>query len=188
MKKEIWKDAVGYEGLYQVSNLGRIYSFRYNKILNPPVDKHNCYIQTSLWKNKIQLNCRVHRLIAETFIPDKTTFKSMPDEDRSLINLDELEVNHKDEDKTNNCVDNLEWCTKKYNIHYGTSLTRRAHSQSKPIEQFDLNGNFIKKWNSTAEASRNFKNQYKNPKNNINDVLRGRHKTACGYIWRYAKK
>lgn len=183
MEKEIWKDVAGYEGLYRVSNLGQIYSCYLNRILKPYINQKGYYI-ISLWRNHTRYTTGVYRLVAETFLPDKTNFKSIPDEDRSLIDLDDLQINHKDEDKTNNCVDNLEWCTNKYNAHYGTVITRRATTQSKPIEQFDLNGNFIKRYNSITEASKYVKKRY----NHISDVLGGRRKTACGYIWRYAKK
>ncbi len=115
---EKWQNINGYEGLYIISTSGKIKSLKYNKILKPNV-KHDGYVTVVLSKNSKTKAYRIHRLVAEAFIPDKTKFKSMPDEDRSTINLDDLQINHKDENKANNCVENLEWCTKNYNINYG---------------------------------------------------------------------
>lgn len=187
MEKEIWKDIKGYEGLYQVSNLGQIYSYYTNRLLTPSFSEGG-YLRIMLYKNKTRYTIHIHKLVATAFLPDRTTFKSMPDEVRSSIDLDNLQVNHKDEDKTNNRVDNLEWCTHKYNAHYGTAIIRRVVKQSISIEQFDLNGNFIKKWDGIAEAGRFFTDTYNAPRRNIQNALKGRGRTACGYIWRYAKK
>lgn len=113
---EIWKAIKDYEGLYEVSNLGRIksleryvkgvYGLRFNKecILKPRVDG-NGYLECCLWKNNKQRQLLIHRLVAEAFIPN-------PD------NLPQ--VNHINEDKTDNRVENLEWCTASYNLRYGS--------------------------------------------------------------------
>ena len=101
--KEIWKDIKGYEGLYQVSNFGRVKSS--TKILANRLSKRGYYIVT-LYKNAKGVTKTVHRLVAQAFIPN-------PD------NLPQ--VNHKDENKLNNRVDNLEWCTAKYNINYSSA-------------------------------------------------------------------
>ena len=112
--KEEWRDIKGYEGLYQVSNLGRVKSlirgtgnqFRFSKvevILKPHLTKKG-YFRLSLSKNNKRKSFQVHRLVAEAFIPNPNNYP---------------QVNHKDENKTNNCVDNLEWCTNKYNCNYG---------------------------------------------------------------------
>lgn len=147
LPNEVWKDIKGYEGLYQVSNYGRVKSLerpsRVTKIMQCGI-KTGGYLYITLSKCSTPKCYRTHKLVAETFLPDKTTFKSEPDEDRSLINLDKLEVNHKDEDKTNNCVDNLEWCTHKYNANYGTRKQRTGEKQRLKINQYDLEGNFIK--------------------------------------------
>ena len=117
MTEEIWRPVVGYEGLYEVSSYGRVRSMdRYVKYSNGRINLHkgrilspgkdtNGYLQVILTCNGKHKSIKVHRLIVQAFIPN-------PD------NL--LEVNHKDEDKTNNSVDNLEWCTRKYNINYGS--------------------------------------------------------------------
>lgn len=106
---EIWKDIKGYEGIYQVSNMGRIKSLNYRRtgkegILNPTYDKDG-YLLVYLYKNKKMKCCKVHRLVAIEFLPNPN---NLP------------EVNHIDENKENNTVYNLEWCTSKYNINYGT--------------------------------------------------------------------
>ena len=106
---EIWKDVKGYEGLYQVSNLGRIKSLgnlqnRKEKLLK--INIRNGYCTTYLYKNNKKKSFLCHRLVAEAFI-------SNPD------NLPQ--VNHKDENKLNNCVENLEWCTAKYNVNYSSA-------------------------------------------------------------------
>lgn len=100
---EEWKNIIGYEGLYEVSDKGNVRNVRRNTLLK--LSKNNYgYIQVYLYKNSIRTGLKVHRLVAQAFIPN-------PD------NLPE--VNHLDEDKTNNRVDNLEWCTHKYNVNYG---------------------------------------------------------------------
>lgn len=139
MNKEIWKDVVGYEGLYQVSNFGnvkslsKIHYIRQNSSMGylskerilKPILSHNGYLLVKLSKNGKTKNFRINRLVIESFLPDKSTFKSMPDEDRKNIDLDELKVNHKDENIKNNNISNLEWCTHKYNMNYGTINERR---------------------------------------------------------------
>ncbi len=106
--KEIWKDIEGYEGLYQVSNLGRVKSLNYKRTGKEKIliyRKHkNGYIYIGLCKDGIVKSFRVHRLVAKTFISNPNNYE---------------EVNHKDEDKSNNCVENLEWCNPKYNANYG---------------------------------------------------------------------
>lgn len=116
--EEIWKPIEGYEGLYEVSSYGRVKRLggydRFNrkkvsKILKLSYNNSGYYI-VHLWKNGFRKSKLLHRLVAETFIP----------------NIDNLpQVNHKDENKSNNRVDNLEWCTAKYNSNYGTSIERR---------------------------------------------------------------
>ena len=100
---EEWKNIIGYEGLYEVSDIGNVRNVRRNTLLKLTKTNYG-YIQVSLYKNGIKTGLKVHRLVAEAFIPN-------PD------NLPQ--VNHKDEDRTNNNVTNLEWCTAKYNSNYG---------------------------------------------------------------------
>ena len=110
MEKEIWKDVLHYEGLYQISNLGRVWSV-YKQDFKVPHTKDNGYQFVQLYKNGKMRNEHLHRLVALTFIPNPN---NLP------------QVNHKDEDKTNNTVGNLEWCDVKYNNNYGTSQERKV--------------------------------------------------------------
>lgn len=163
---EIWRDVVGYEGRYQASDLGNIKSLISNKILKPRIDK-NGYFKVILYTgNGDKKEFRLHRLIAETFIPNPENLPC---------------VNHIDEDKTNNAVDNLEWCTVAYNNTYGTRLERMSKTRSKPIIQLSLEGDFIREWNSTREAAE-FMGCCRE---NINRCLVGVTKTAYGYKWKY---
>lgn len=140
--EEEWRDIEGYEGLYMVSNFGRVVSFHGR---NPRIMKlgmtHKGYQCVGLQKEKQHKTCVVHRLVAKVFIPN-------PD------NLPQ--VNHKDECKTNNRVDNLEWCTDKYNHNYGTYIERQRNfsPRNTPVLMFDLNGNFEKEFISAREAAR----------------------------------
>ena len=160
---EIWKDKKDYEGHYQVSNWGRVKSIKFGKerILKQSKDKKTGYLHVVLCKENILKSYLVHRLVAEVFIDNPNNYK---------------EVNHKDENKTNNVVSNLEWCDRKYNINYGTINERL----SKPVLQYDLEGNFIKEWKSTMECGRNGYDQ-----SHVADCCRGERKTHRGFIWKY---
>ena len=170
MYKEIWKDVVGYEGLYQINNFGKVKN-RYNKILKLKIDK-NGYLIAYLYKNKVMKCKKSHRLVAEAFIDNP---ENKP------------QVNHKDGNKQNNYVDNLKWCTNKENIIHcwENNLHKKKfgsnHNGSKKISQFDLNGNFIKHWESIIEAS----NYYDTTINNIWSCLNNKSKTARGFVWKY---
>ncbi len=188
--EEIWKDIEGYEGKYQASNLGNVRSLNYRKtselkLLKQKTDG-NGYKRVNLYKDGKRKNCRVHRLVAIAFLPNPNNLPV---------------VNHKDEDKTNNNVNNLEWCTQEYNLNYGTRNERASenhkgekhpnygkkgkyHPKSKPILMYDKEGNFIRRFDSIADA-----NEYFGKDRNfggINNCLSGRRKTAYGYIFKYA--
>lgn len=173
MKKEIWKDIKGYEGLYQVSNFGRVKSLVNNKgqyrekILNPIIG--NGYYRVRLFKNKQNKLYSVHRLVAEAFIPN-------PD------NLPQ--VNHRDENKLNNSVDNLEWCDNKFNMNYGTARQRMVEKQSKKVYQYDLEGNLIKIYNSVSETEKDGFMTTAVSACCRNEKYRHTHK---GYRWEYKK-
>ena len=183
LPNETWVDIKGYEGFYKVSDYGRVKSLYYNnsnfqKILKQKLSKQGYYL-VGLSKNSIVRWFRVNRLVGEVLTPDKTTFKSMPDENRDEINLDKLEINHKDENKLNNHVSNLEWCTSKYNCNYGTRMNRIGLSQRVKINQYSLDGKYLKTWDSISELQRNKYNG-----SHISDVCNGYRQSANGYLWK----
>lgn len=171
LPNEEWRDVIGYEGLYQVSNFGRVKSAKINKPMSQWISKG--YLMISLRKKGYKKNYLVHKLVADIFLPknDLRVF-----------------INHKDENKLNNVVENLEWVTTRENNNYGTRNKRISNSQlnrkdcSKRILQFSINGEFIKEWESIAEAVRNGFNR-----KGISCVCRGvdNYNTSGGYIWKY---
>lgn len=180
---ELWKDIPSYEGLYQASTMGRIRSLYTNKILKHEISK-NGYCKVTLCKNRVRKLCSVHRLVATTFLPNHNK---------------KLQVNHKDGNKTNNCVDNLEWATSKENIihSYKNKLQipkkgkehplyrkyGKENKTSKKINQYDLQGNFIKTWDSIMDVERilNINN------GNISSCCNGKKRMAGGFIWRHCE-
>ena len=182
---EIWKTAVYdgeiYEGLYKVSNWGRILSLNYRntgkaELMNPSEGK-NGYLKVELCKNGEYKMCLVHRLVAFTFLENP---ENKP------------QVNHKDEDKTNNFVflnedgsvdkekSNLEWSTPKENSNHGTRNERMAKTKSKKVLQFTLDEKFIREWESTAECGRNgFTHQ------GVSACCRGEIPQYKGFKWKY---
>lgn len=165
---EFWKDIPEYEGYYQASTYGRIRSiFRYKKILKV-CNRHRGYGIVTLCVGKKRVSASVHREIAKTFLPK---YKS-----------ECTQVNHKDENPSNNRVENIEWCDSKYNINYGTGIQRSAEQKYKPIYQFDINGNFIASFQSAKGASKLLGIS----RGAICLCCKGKHKTAGGYVWKYA--
>ena len=166
--EEIFKEIIGYEGLYWISNLGNVKSK--HKMLKPSINKDGYYC-VSLSKKDKRKTFTLHRLIALHFIKN-------PD------NLPQ--VNHKDENKLNNSIGNLEWCTLQYNHDYGTRNIRTGKSQlnkrgSKVILQYDLQNNFIKEFPSVSEASR----ELCKPQANISRCANGFKNQAYGYKWKF---
>ena len=172
---EIFKDIKGYEGLYQVSDWGRVKSLitdknRRKRILKQH-NRGNGYIFVVLTNNEHQSkNISVHRLVAETFLPNP---ENLP------------EVNHIDENKENNRVDNLEWCDHTYNINYGNRTKKASESNlngklSKPILQYTKDGELVREWESQSEAQRNGFNQ-----GAIGACCRGEKRQYKGYIWKF---
>lgn len=173
--QEEWRDITGYEGYYQISNLGRVKSldrvvigkdgrkFHYKCQIMKPGIHYKGYILVKLCIDSKQKCYKVHRLVAQAFIPN-------PD------NLPQ--VNHKDEDKTNNRVENLEWCTNEYNNKYGTRIERT----SKRVLQYTLDGKLVKEWPSTRECERS---GFKHAGVSACCIGKKYHKTYKGYIWKY---
>lgn len=187
MNKEMWKDIVGYEGLYQVSNTGKVKSLKrkvyagsgrmrwqYEKIMSGNKTNGNGYKIVTLNKEGKGKNKYIHRLVAETFLDNPYNYKY---------------INHKDENKSNNCVDNLEFCTAQYNstynnLHIRNGLKNRNNKYSKKILQLNDNDEIINIFPSISEASR----QLNVSCQAISDCLRGIQLHSAGYKWKYANE
>ena len=170
MTKEYWKDIKGFEGLYKVSTWGRVKSLKYNreKILKPSKDKDG-YLHVVLYKNGKIKGYKIHRLVIETFM-GKT------------LDKDYYFVNHIDEDKTNNKLENLQYCTHKYNINYGTHNERMGKAHSKSVIGINKINGYITEFSSLSEAERfTGINQ-----GNITKCCQGKLKSAGNYRWFYA--
>ena len=172
---EHWKAIAGYEGLYEVSDLGRVKSLKHgkDKILKPQKDTSG-YLQVGIRKYGQRKFLLVHRLVAEAFIPNSQGLDT---------------VNHKDEDKTNNTVSNLEWMSMKDNINYGSRNKRVSETQindknkSKAVQMFDKStGELLASFPSTMEAWRVTGIDH----SHISTCCNGKYKSSGGYIWRYA--
>lgn len=183
LENEQWLPIDGYDG-YEVSNYGRVKSLNYNKTKQERILKQG----TTKYGYQLVMLCNggkhkmfsVHRLVAMAFIPNPNNYPL---------------VNHKDEVKTNNHVENLEWCTAEYNNNYGTVRERcsgenhpmygkfgKKHHSSKQIIQLTLSGEVVRKWDCIADVTREL--GYHNT--NISACCKGRYKSAHGYKWRYA--
>lgn len=156
---EEWKDTE-YIG-YKVSNLGRIKNEQ-GKILKTQIRKGYCDVGLHIEGQRQPKIVKVHRLVAKAFIPNPNNYPL---------------VNHKDENKQNNRVDNLEWCTQKYNLNYG----HRNDKIKKKVLQFDSDNNFIKEYKSITDASKECNVL-------ISDIVRSckTHYKAGNFIWKYA--
>ena len=180
--EEIWKDVQGYEGKYQISNLGNVKSIKYRgldyeRLLVPK--KNNCgRLWVDLWKNGSSKQYLVHRLVAIAFIPNP---ENLP------------QINHIDENVENNMVENLEWCTGMYNVHYYLERHGNVSKRRKPspkrrrqldrsIYQMDKCGNIIKEWQDARTLTIELGyNQW-----SITQCCDGKRKTAYGFKWQYA--
>lgn len=183
MKNERWLAVKGFEGLYEVSDQGRVKGVKRKascgenrertvreRIIKQKEDKDG-YLRVGLSNGKgYQKYFFVHRLVCEAFIPNPNR---------------KPQVNHINEDKKDNRVCNLEWCTAKENINHGTRNTRvgkkTAERCSKPVAQFTKEGKLIKTWKSAREAGR----QLGFVHGLINKVANGEYKQAYGYVWKY---
>ena len=173
--QEVWKDIPGFKGLYQVSNMGRIKSFRKSSKFGCPAEfilkntvANNGYAQVTLYSDKKRSKILVHRLVADAFIPNPNNYP---------------QVNHIDENPLNNCVDNLEWCTAKYNNDFGTARLRASITKSeKKVEQYLPTGEFLACYVCMSVASRITGIS----KHKIKDCCLGHSKTGGNYVWKYA--
>lgn len=162
--KEIWKPIPSYEGLYEISNLGRVKSF-YRKRILKPVTERTGYNQVTLVKQHKKKKHYIHRLVAINFI--------------SKIEGCE-EINHKDGNKSNNVINNLEWCNRQYNINHSIKvLGNHLGKQCKPVQCIET-GKIFK---SIKEAS-SFYNQHPS---NLYNLLGNKPscKTYAKYHWKY---
>lgn len=170
---EEWRDIPGYEGLYQVSDLGRVKSLgndksRKEKILRSSKNGKYGYLQVALCKDGVRKICYVSLLVWEAFngpVPEG------------------YEVNHNDEVKTNNKLENLSLMSHKANCGWGSRNRRISKSKSKMVEQHTLDGTHICTWFNTIGVERELGYE----QGNISKCCNGRRKTAYGYIWKYAE-
>lgn len=175
MIDEVWKDIRGYEGYYQVSNLGNVRSLdrvcdcsngvkiRHSGRILANAKNRNGYLSVTLYVDKKHKTMRVHRLVAEAFVPNPNNYD---------------EVNHIDENKENNRSSNLEWCTRSYNCSYGSGLSKRVKKCSKPCIQYK-DGVEIARYPSISEASRKTGITFQS----IQACVSGNGKTTHGFTW-----
>ena len=175
---EEWRPIAGFEGLYEVSNLGRVRSLDrviekiridgipYKRTVNGQIIKSqkakNGYIIAPLIKDRVRHSVLLHRALASAFIPNPSNLQC---------------INHKDENKSNNSLDNLEWCDHKYNSNYGNGKYKKWDKRRRRFEQMTIDGKHIATFVRKSDCK--FKTA------TINAALRGRLKTAYGYRWRY---
>ena len=191
LPNEEWRDVVGYEGLYQVSNLGRVKSigtinnYRRLKILSPQINGRK-YLQVCLFdeqsKRKVKL---VHQLVAQSFIDNPNGYKC---------------IDHINTIKTDNRVENIRWCDYKMNMNnpitknkvdkirssiclqdWYIDKQRYSQSNSKKVLQYNLNGVFIKEWRTISEAARTHNTSVQAISRCCNGIV----KTSMNYIWKF---
>lgn len=173
--KEVWKDIKGYEGMYQISNCGRIKSLeRIIQRRTNAITVHEKFLQLGDNKGyktvalanhgKIRYY-QVHRLVAQAFIPNPDNLPC---------------VNHKNEIPSDNRVNNLEWCTKSYNNAYNQARVKAAMHRRIPIYQYDKNGLLLKEWSHAREAAEALGLN----KHAIYECCVGRTKSSGGFIWK----
>ena len=169
---EIWRDVVGYEGLYQVSNLGRVKSLRgrsnHKNDIFLKIQTNKGYKRVSLCKNDVLKHYPLHRIVAEAFVP----------------NIDNKpQVNHIDGDKSNNKASNLEWCTSRENRKHGIQIGL-IKVKGKRVNQYNLNGEFLKMWETLSSAAK----ECGVHTSHIASCCKGKFRQAGGYIWKYVEE
>lgn len=190
IETEVWKDIPDYKGLYQVSNFGNVKSLKGKEKILKPQPNNNGYLRVGLSKNGNCIQFFVHRLVASAFLKNDNNLPC---------------INHKDENPSNNHVDNLEFCNHTYNMNYGSIIERKSKSMkgkmlgknnpmygqkhteeskkkmSTPIIQYSKNNVFIKEFESITQASI----ELNILKTSICNCLKGKSKHCGGYIWKY---
>lgn len=172
---EDWRDIKGYEGVYQVSNLGNVRSLNYRNTgkvkLLIPKQQNRGYLHVLLYANGKGKAFLIHRLVADAFLPCSDV---------------SLTVNHIDENLVNNRVDNLEWCSLKQNIGKYVinhpEMKRGRPEDTTPVRQLDMNGNVIRLWKSAAEVRRTL--HYNT--SSISQCCNRKRKSAYGFRWQFA--
>lgn len=189
---EVWKSIRGYENIYEVSNLGRVRSLKHivEQVGNKGTLFTRCYdgrVLTQradiggypcvcLSNGSSKKTIQVHKLVAKAFVPNPNNFP---------------QINHKDENKSNNHSDNLEWCTPSYNCNYGTRIDKIIAKTGKTIGQFDKEGNFIRTFPSVSEASRTLGISISsiasmaNGRKRVKNGKEYERKSVGGFVWRW---
>lgn len=189
--KEEWRTIKGTNNKYSVSNLGNVkrnehYTivkptknkpylskiFYKERLLKPYIDKLGYAVVKLTIDTGVNKTMKIHRLVAQAFIPNPNNL---------------LQINHKDENRSNNVVDNLEWCDAQYNSNYGTRKDKLRKSSGIRVAQYDLQGNLIKVWDSLSQAAQFFGAKTTSCIRRVCKQLPGRN-TYKGYIWRYVDK
>lgn len=174
---EVWKDIIGYEKYYQISNLGRVRrkerkviykdgrEYLYKPKLLSVRELKSGYKTTDLTVNNQTKTVYIHRLVAEEFIANPKKLSC---------------INHINGNKADNRLENLEWCSYSYNLQH--AYDHNLRKKNKKILQFTLNNTFVKEWNSINKAQKELKLFH------IKDVCDGKRKKCGGYIWKYAER
>lgn len=187
IEKEVWKDIPGYLGYYQISNLGRVRSLERTityspsktypngrtmvlkqRILKPCTDQKG-YEFVQLFINNRFRSKKVHRLVAEAFIPNPN---NLP------------QVNHKDEVKNNNKVTNLEWCSASYNVNYGVGKYKKTLGKRIPVVQYTVDNTLVREYESATAAAKSL-NKAQGSSRQILQTCRGKYNTMFGYKWKF---